>query len=428
MKRFTVILSFVFLMAGVFSCTKRTDLSTLVPNEATGVGKVNLPSIKSKVLTWELVQEYLFSESGEEEHVDWAIDLDREAFFYTTSSARLLIPVTSTKSFEKAITTSTGSAVQTLDDYKYVYYEKLYICWKGSYVVVSPDLDFMSEVKPEQKSAFLSDLEKMDADVTFSYDGATFFNKELKANCLVNFEEGNIRVVSKGDLNLHEVLKEFFLTDLSNIHGLDKEYSASLNVPLQKQYLSKAMTFSLPILQANGLLFQEQYNSFSPYLDGRVQFGLEKEPLNDKIQKAQLVLGTTKGFAPVFDSLIVKNWVLDHQTGFYKDLENFQCVKLENDLLILSNSNTSVSFSDQTSLFSFDITREAIKDDYLLYPKILFGAEAVDLFPIHEVLLESSIDNEEMSTSFNVLFTDRENNSLVTLFKYLTLIQNRDEI
>jgi len=430
MNRLILLLVSTLFISSFLSCGNPTDISTQIPENTSGIGVINFPAIKSKALSWDVIYDYLFSdnENGDEQP-DWSIDLDRKAYFYTKDvSAGIIIPISDSKAFQKAVKTINPSEPLNENGYSYLRKDQFYIGWKKDVAILSNDTSFLHTGYSDVKSEKITKVKEASQDIFFSFDGEVL-GAVQKGLLTLNFNDGEIDINAKGE-ELIELLEKYVVSGNVKTKKINKTYDASLCLPLKKHNLKEIVLAGMPILQEHGLLFHEQFKLIYPFLDGRVQLGFEEGNVNDHAKKAQLMFGVNPETKNLLDTTFINQFILDKETGVYSDKEDFQFFQFREEYLIFSNTKEKIEFETEDDFVSVDIKRKAIKDDYLFFPKMLLGADAVDNFPINEIVLNSETTDKSKSLmlNLNLKFSNKDKNSLMSVVEYLTSLQGGEEI
>ena len=142
----------------------------------------------------------------------------------------------------------------------------------------------------------------------------------------LNFEDGKIVSQFATSSHLYQLAKKGEVLNKSSITTeLKYHYKGKVQLPFPLKTFQEYFPKTLPALQEKGLLFSDQYHTISNYLDGRIQLHFEPNNGNEKLL---LLLGVKPDFKEVFDTTLVKGFVLDASTGFYVDEEDFQKMRL----------------------------------------------------------------------------------------------------
>lgn len=426
MKSITKASIFFLLIITFFSCNDRTDLISQVPKDISGIGKIDLPGLKNKALSWDLIYGYLFSDDENNDQVDWALDVDRVAYFYTTKgSVTLLIPVTDLEKFETAVSSVFQGDILKQNGYSYTRGSEFFVGWKKDWAVISNTINFTDPVtEPLDSLLYLKD---QDNDVYFSYSGDDVIKEKVAGNLALNFNDGEIGLRINGDSVLMNLLKKELVWK-KKITKLNLDYDAFVSVSNNKELTLEVLRKGLPFLQEYGLIFSDQLKGLAPSLTGEVQLGLEKTDVKPNTAGAQLVLGVKE--VDAVSKILDSTWIKDKATGFYMDEEGFQFIKIVGDKLILSNRNlVQTTFEKSNSLACISINKHALKGDYLAFTEMRFGSEAVTSFPVKNVKLD--VEKASGSTGKMLLkasFRDNDKNSLVSLLEYFMALNKEEEI
>lgn len=426
MKAIKILVSFCLVLLSFFSCKERTDLSTKVPADATGIGKIDLPALKNKALSWDVVYNYLFSEDNGKEQLDWALDIDRPSYFYTSNNnLTLLVPITDSKKFKKAITSTYSASTSAENGYEYLQENGIFIGWEKDWVAISNTIKFLEPV--ENSSGTLLSRLSQTHDVVFSYAGNDITKKDVVADLSLDFNDGEIELLVKGDSALRTVSKEA-LGWKKTITKLDTDYEAYGSFLNKDQDALFLLNETLPYLQECGLLYSEQLAVLTPFLTGESQLGLEKKEVRPQIAGAQLVVGVTTKDA--LFAITDSSWVKDKETGFYADAEGFQFVKYVDGFLILSNRNLEQSnFKNTNSLAELSVNKNVLKGDYLSFVEMRFGNKLVSNFPVESVYFNAKEGPENsLEASLKIIFKEKEKNTVLSIMDFVGVIQNEEEI
>lgn len=423
------VLALVFLV----SCQKKTDLSSLVPNDAVAVGKINLPAIKSKIMTWEQIKKYLFSTDQGDQQLDWSIDLDRQIVFCALDerNAQLIVPILDNQTFKNAAQQTFHHQIQTKNGFEYLQSEKFTVGWKSDFAIFSFTDDFLnsSQIGSNARSKKILDATH---DVYVLLEDSTHFDQLVSLEWKTNFGEGSFQMNLLGNQALASGLDTLYSPDvpLERFAFPTEGALATLNTQMKPKYLLYLIHKAMPYLQQNGILFQDQLESLSPYLDGRICLSVS-EPNDAKTDRpqAKIAFGTGDGFEAYFKNELVNGLVLDAATGYYPDKEDFQFFKSNDRHVIYSTFNEpNTAFTKQGSLFHLQLNRAALDEQLLILPKMFFGHQAVDQFPIKEVEVEVHPLDKKMEANLRFGFQNQAQNSLLSLLDYTLAVFQKEEI
>lgn len=421
--------SSIFISAILFlsSCSKKEDLSLYLPSSPKNLVQIDLPSLKSKAITWETIKE-MFSNRGSGS-ADYSIDLDRKAYLFADDIERpvVLIPINSKDDFEKAVLGNSKETVQTNNGFSYIktnfQHQTITLAWKEGIAVCCKSPEQLANLKSSNTSCeTLKKLGDNDIEGVFNYAFSNQLKSEIYSS--INFGDGRIDVNIKADDNIKPLIEQATLSSLDannlafeNTNAL-LSIGATINPALLQQYLNPI----LPFLSQYHLITQSQFQELSPYFDGRIYFNLKKEQANPV---AQLAFGIKKSTNTTLNT-VFKTWQYDTQTQFHHF--NNQYVYKTSDYLLFSNSTDIITKSETSpDLLSIQLDKNLLNESVFDLPKLMFNSRWVSSFPFEKIDLSLKEEQNQLNLRLTLNATNKELNSLLAFSKWLKSLEN-DEI
>jgi hypothetical protein len=418
---------FISVILFLSSCGKKEDLSLYLPNAPKNLVQIDLPSLKSKAITWESMKE-MFSNLGSGS-ADYSIDLDRKAYLFADDIQNpvLLIPIDSKDDFEKAVVGNSKETVQTINGFSFIktnfQHQKVTLAWKEGIAVCCKSPEQLAKLKTSSTSCeTLKKLGNKDIEGVFNYTFSNQLKSEIYSS--ITFGDGRIDVNIKADDNLKPFIEHATLSSLDannlafeNTNAL-LSIGANVNPTLLQQYLSPI----LPFLSQYNLITQNQFQELSPYFDGRIYFNLKKEQANPV---AKLAFGVKKSTDTTLNA-IFKTWKYDTQTQFHQ--LNNQYVYKTFDYLLFSNSPDIVTKSETSpDLLSIQLDKNLLNESVFDLPKLMFNSRWVSSFPFEKIDLNLKEEQNQLNLRLTLNSSNKELNSLLAFSKWLKSLEN-DEI
>jgi len=415
------------------SCSKEEDYVRYIPHDVSSLGKVNVPALKSKALTWDLVYDYLFS-SNSEESTDWGVDIDRSIYFYQSSSDHLqiLIPLSNSKSFEDAFKKNTESTINKIN---FPIIDEFSIGWNSNVLILSTQKTFFDDLKlctnPNQ---YLQNIIDKEDDLTMRVTPSKFFDDSAYVSVAGNFNTGDFTLDIEGSNYLEKALDSILIPS-----PIKKNYSfftdsciAGLSTNINPYHLDILIKGILPQLDEYSVLHNEQYELIKPYLDGRIYLGVSEIKLQTGvIPEVKISFGLNSNHKKVIDSTFLNNFQkTENGSPYLMNKESSQYLFLGEDFIIFSNhSEENANKEIKNTILNLQLEKSAVNEKLMRLASIFYGKEIVENFPLEGLNIDihhSKGESIEGELIFD--FNNKEDNSLVELINYLYLFQNQDEI
>jgi hypothetical protein len=177
------------------------------------------------------------------------------------------------------------------------------------------------------------------------------------------------------------------------------------------------------------VLDSASYKNMSPYLDGRVYLGISKIKLEKGLNpEVKMAFGVRDEGLQV-----VKNTLSDYtnlvNSPYLTNLDSSKYVLFKNDYIVFSNhSESNLKEMPCKTLFKMMVNKEAINESLFTIPKMLYGKETIDNFPFTNLFFEIDEDKNVLKASFKIDSKIKEENSLVTIIKWLENLKENSEV
>lgn len=425
-------LVYIAILLSFFSCAEKSNVESYIPATAKSIARIDLPKLKSKILTWENIKKHLFS-SGEESK-DYGIDFDRPIFIYSEGpigNSIALLPISDSETFEANFNQNNSAEIKEINEFKYKEInengEKSYIiAWKNDLAVICKNTDQLSTItKHSTTHPLIDSLSNKDlaSIIDFKLDN----DQHTQVALDFEFETGQLSTHLFGDSKMKGYLTEKYLpkTEKPTLCFTTDSCIFGLSTKVKPEILDQLVELSLPFLQEYGLLFKEQYEDLKPHLDGRIYIGVSKLKLAKGLKpEAKVAFGMADGYSPD-----LKDFVFDKATQYYADKEDFQFILPSMDYIIYSNHKESnTTLLNRNSIINLQMNRDALSESFFTLPKLFFGSDIVENF--HFKSLEIDVHDKEDSIELEGTFKckDQDENSLFCALELMQAIQKQDEI
>jgi len=418
MKKLCLLLAVI----GLFSCSQKTKLETLIPETAEVVGKVDLPAIATKSISWELIFDAFSTGSDSEEEVgnaQFPLDVTRQILFFSQAKQiTFLIPITDQEGLEKFILqkTSNTSFLQE-NEMKYVKFWDYYVVPYSDYVVVSSELK--KRLQNQIITPLASEILLAEEDV-FAKGLLDVHEDQVSGEWSVNFEQGKVISKLNATHSLVSILEGMGLRLSFDKAALQpqQEFDAQVTTRIIKSKLAYFYNLSREVLGEYELLYHHQIKSLGKHLTGEVQLYASDKVTSNSRNQSVLVLGASSEVVSLLDSL-GEGYEYDEKSGFYIHKHSNQHIKWQDGSLVLSNFYAVPALNVVNSSSSLSISQAVILDRYWVLPSLLFGENVKENFPIVNLALNAAKDANNVTLDLVVETNQQEESSLLTIVNYL---------
>ena len=188
--------------------------------------------------------------------------------------------------------------------------------------------------------------------------------------------------------------------------------------------------YGLPYLQQYGVLFDDQFEDITPYLDGRIYLGLSQlKRGKGSVPKAKIAFGVTQNYKYKLDTTLLSEMTKCTNSEYYSDIDKFQYILPKKDYIIYSNhEELNTPLLKSSTMFNLHINHKLINEDLFNQPKMLFGNDAVDHFPVKTIEIEVHKKATHLETTISIKCKNENTNSIETILNYIEILGNKEEI
>ena len=425
-------LVYTALLICIFSCAKPSNTEAYLPPHAKSIVRVDLPKLKSKLLTWDNVKNHLFSNDDDKQ--DFGIDFDRQIYLYAIESIEnpiVLIPITSSKDFEKSLKNKPTLDIRDQNGFRYFESKKAgnrnyVIAWKNDLAVVCKNKEELNNItKNDLRNPLLDSLAHKDIASIIDFKIADTIGSLVAID--FEFDTGLLTSHLIGDNRMKKFINENYLpeTEKPTLCFTTDSCIFGLSTKVKPEILDQIVQLGMPFLQEYGLLFSDQYADLKPHLDGRIYIGVSKLKLGKGLQpEAKIAFGMADGYTPD-----LSQFTLDEKSQYYIDKEDFQFIMPALDYIIYSNHKESnTTLLKRNSLLNLQMNRDALNERFFALPKIYFGSNVVESFHFKNLEIDIHKRASKIEMDGEVKCKHDDENSLFCTMELINAIQNQDEI
>lgn len=424
------------------ACSPKEKVEAHIPTSYSGITKINLPRMKDKLLSWELIKNYILSSNSDKEDLNFSLDLNRPAYIghnKNFDTISVFFPIDNEAEFETLVNTLKEEDIKKTNGYKSVKIKPLlntfhYMHWSKDVAILSSTKNHFSYSKDcTNINTNLTQLSSDNYDISSILISPINEGKESTIRHYTDFENGHISMIIDGD----QVTKDYFIDSIAKKITAKKTLCFTtdscilgLSTKIEPKALDKNIKFVLPYLQQYGLMFSEQYENMKPHFDGRIYLGVSKLKISKGLlPEAKIVFGMKEGYRQDLDTSDLKEMTQCPDSDYLVDNEQFQYVLPEKDYIIYSNHNESnTELLNRPTLLNFQVNKEVINEQLFTIPRSYFGNELIDNFPFANIEFDVHEKEKHLESCLIIRFKDQEKNSLETMLNYMKLIKNKEEI